>query len=110
MKHPKTFDYQCDDCEEIEILLVAWEARDDPPPCNCGGKRTRQWSANFSTEKLSQSLPAEVAKLTHSGSQLGIGVEVSRNSRRDLRVGSSGRAESVARFFKIIWVRTDKSE
>ena len=62
MKHPKTFDYSCDDCGEVEIILVAWEARDDPPNCSCGGKRTRLWTATFSTEKISKSLPAEAAK------------------------------------------------
>ena len=62
MKHPKTFDFQCDDCGEVEIILVEWKARDAPPKCICGGKRTRLWTSTFSTEKISKSLPAEVAK------------------------------------------------
>lgn len=62
MKHPKTFDYECEDCKDVQILLVVWENRDSPPNCECGGTRTRLWSSNFSTEKLSQSIPEEAAK------------------------------------------------
>lgn len=63
MDLPKTYDYQCADCDKVEIHLVEWEDRNNPQECTeCGGPGSRLWSATFSTEKLSKSIPAEAAK------------------------------------------------
>ncbi len=63
MKHPKTFDYQCGECEEVAIHLVVWEDRDNNQACpECGGASVRLWSSTFSTEKCSKSIPGEAAR------------------------------------------------
>ena len=63
MKLKKTFDYQCAECEVVSIHLVEWEYREQSQACpECGGPSCRLWTSNFSTEKLSKSIPAEAAK------------------------------------------------
>jgi hypothetical protein len=59
----KTFDYQCAACGETEIHLVEEEDRNNNQSClACGGPSIRMWTSNFSTEKVSSTMPAAAAK------------------------------------------------
>ena len=59
-----SIEIQCQDCNEINGILVDKEDRNSPQECPvCAGVANRIWSVpNVSTEKTSESIPDSVAQ------------------------------------------------